>query len=153
MKIEDLGEVTDVVFHHSMSAPATTKRETIERWHREKGWSRIGYHYVIESDPVVIRRCPPVAELGIHVANGNHGRIGVCVVGDNRFPEKRWSPTQVHAAVWLLSLLRRVYPGIGFGGHRDYDPDRTCPEIDVRWLFEVAGHPVDLPRQNFGLED
>lgn len=149
MQIEYLGEPTDVVFHHSMSAPETTKRETIEAWHKEKGWSRIGYHYVIESHPVIIRACQPVAELGIHVRNGNHGRIGVCIVGDNRFPDKRWTPLQIHAACWLLSSLRRLYPWAAFGGHRDYDSERTCPEVDVHWLFNVA---EGYPRPNFAIE-
>lgn len=136
--METIGEITDVVFHHSASVRDTTKLETIQQWHLDKGWRRIGYHWVIESAPVRVRPCHPLYELGIHVRGQNTGKLGVCIVGDNRFDDQRWTPEQIGAGLRLYQALRELLPGIGYGGHRDYDRDRTCPEVDVRWLFSIA---------------
>ena len=42
--------VTKIVLHHA-AAPKSTTVEDIKRWHLEKGWRDIGYHWLITDAP------------------------------------------------------------------------------------------------------
>ena len=55
-------------------------RDEIDRWHKNKGWSMIGYHYVIQLDGTIeIGR--PESKMGSHVRGYNKNNIGVCIIG------------------------------------------------------------------------
>lgn len=139
-----LGRPEHVVFHESLSPRDTTTAAQIEDWHTSpkpngNGWSSIGYHYVIDGLGEVWPTLP-LHRLGIHVAGQNAGKIGVCITGDNRKPAERWSALQIIAGFRLLRHLQAVFPGIEYGGHRDYDEERTCPDADVRYLFDIVSY-------------
>lgn len=54
--------------------------ETIRKWHLDRGWSDIGYHYVIYRDGSV--HCGRDVDLiGAHTVNFNVNSIGICYVG------------------------------------------------------------------------
>ena len=40
--------------------------EDIDRWHRQRGFRKVGYHYVIEIDGT-LRKGRDIAEIGAHV--------------------------------------------------------------------------------------
>jgi len=50
--------IQKIVVHHSASNSITTKKADIERWHRQRGFSQIGYHKVIEGSGSVINGRP-----------------------------------------------------------------------------------------------
>jgi len=54
--------------------------ETIDKWHKGKGWSCIGYHYVIYRDGS-IHRGRPEQTVGAHCQGHNSQSIGVCYIG------------------------------------------------------------------------
>lgn len=80
-----------IVIHHSAS-PTSVRRgrdilpvnaAMIREWHLTKGWSDIGYHFVILPDG----RCEegrPLYRPGAHCATGHRNfiGIGVCLVGN-----------------------------------------------------------------------
>jgi len=80
-----------IVIHHSAS-PNTVRRgkdilpvntAMIREWHLTKGWSNIGYHFVILPDG----RCEegrPLNKPGAHCATGHRNfiGIGICLVGN-----------------------------------------------------------------------
>lgn len=118
--------------------------EDIDRWHRERGWRCVGYHFVIELDGTV-RRGRDVAEIGAHVLGSNADSIGICMIGMDRFTPAQWAAlAQLHAD------LSVTFPFALWQGHRDFSPDqdgdgviesweweRTCPGFDVRaWLAD-----------------
>ncbi len=43
-----------LVVHHSASNKATTKKIDIDKWHKERGFSQIGYHKVIEANGAIV---------------------------------------------------------------------------------------------------
>ena len=59
--------------------------ETIREWHtdpppRGRGWSDIGYHYVIHlNGEIEIGR--PIEVQGAHVSGENEDSIGICYIG------------------------------------------------------------------------
>ena len=117
----------------------------IRRWHKERGWSDIGYHFVVHLDGKVdIGR--PVSQVGAHVAGRNANTIGVTYIGgvDKAGKPKDTRTTLQKAA--LLQLLKRLigqYPDIKLiSGHRDY-ANKACPSFDAR--KEYAALTISRP--------
>jgi N-acetyl-anhydromuramyl-L-alanine amidase AmpD len=132
-------EIRNIVIHCSATTNGgTVDRDTIDRWHREKGWRGIGYHYVIERDGrLAVGR--PESMIGAHVAGENGSSIGICMTGTDRFSEAQWEALRD-----LCMDLAERYPKAEFWGHRDFSPDKdgdgvielwewfkTCPGFDV----------------------
>lgn len=118
--------------------------EQIRAEHKRKGWSDIGYHYVIYRDGSVhVGR--DVDIQGAHCAanGGNIGSIGVCYIGGvekRRFgvaykdlePKDTRTGKQIDALFDLLVQLKSIYPNAVIYGHRDFDRSRPCPSFDAR---------------------
>ncbi len=104
----------------------------IDRWHREKGWRCIGYHYVVYPDGSV-HRGRDVSEAGAHCAGHNARSIGVAYVGGTDAegrPKDTRTEAQKAALGRLVAELRREYPGASVHGHRDFAP-KDCPCFDA----------------------
>lgn len=105
----------------------------IDKWHRQRGFNGIGYHYVVYLDGSV-HEGRDVSRIGAHTSGHNATSIGVCYVGgvdavgepkDTRTPEQR------HALRKLIDELRAKYPGATLHGHRDFAAT-ACPSFDVK---------------------
>jgi len=108
--------------------------EEIRKWHKDQGWKDVGYHYVIRRDGTV-ETGRDLTEVGAHVANHNADSIGICVVGGKGGFNFTWS--QLQALKAIVDYLRKMFPEAELGGHCDYDSRKTCPNFDVKQLFEV----------------
>ena len=73
--------INKIVVHHSASGSAVTTVEKIDRWHKERGWSGIGYHFVIYPNGSV-NKGRALNKTGAHCKNHNTGSIGICVAGN-----------------------------------------------------------------------
>lgn len=126
--------ITEIIVHCSATAegrPFTVA--DIDRWHRERGFRKIGYHYVIYLDGSV-HAGRSGAETGAHCLGHNAHSIGVCYIGgcaaDGRTPKDTRTPQQKAALTALLRELRRRYPGAKVHGHRDFAA-KACPSFDA----------------------
>jgi len=108
--------------------------EEIRKWHKDQGWKDVGYHYVIRRDST-LEEGRPLEEAGAHVANHNADSIGICLVGGKGGFNFTWSQLVVLKAV--VEYLQGMFPEAELGGHCDYDNRKTCPNFDVKQLFEV----------------
>jgi len=54
--------------------------DTIRDWHLKRGWSDIGYHYVVKLDGT-IETGRSVELMGAHVKGHNKDSIGICYIG------------------------------------------------------------------------
>lgn len=115
----------------------------IRRWHLAKGWSDIGYHYVIKRDGTVeIGR--PIDQVGAHVRGHNTGSIGICLIGGynaDGLPsgpiDGLYTDAQMTALDKLLRDLRGYWPHARVMGHRDHPgTNKACPVFSVLdwWL-------------------
>jgi len=112
----------------------------IDRWHRQKGFLKIGYQFVIRrSGQLEIGRDED--EIGAHVQGYNAVSIGVCLVGgvdadDVSKAENNFTKEQFSTLRTLLERLQIQYPDAEVLGHRDFpDVAKACPSFDVRaWL-------------------
>ena len=98
----------------------------IDRQHRQRGFTSIGYHYVIYRDGT-LHLGRPVTEVGAHVRGYNRYSIGVAYVGglasDGRTPKDTRTPEQRQALRNLLARLKSRFTGARNCGHRDLSPD------------------------------
>ena len=130
--MEDYGSWVCVI-HHSAS-PLSTGATDIERWHRERGFSEIGYTWVIERDGTVVAG-RSVRKNGAHVRGHNRKSLGICVVGDNTTARSAWRPEQWNALRATMTAVRHLFPGIRFVGHGDLAAT-ACPGVELNRLLE-----------------
>lgn len=128
-----------IVIHCSATPPSMdVDVKDIDRWHRLKGWLKVGYHYVIKRDGTrqVGRK---LEEVGAHVAGYNHKSVGVCMVGgmseDMSHAQPNFTDEQWDVLKATVRELRDLYPEAIVVGHRDLDSKKECPSFDVTgWL-------------------
>jgi len=99
---------------------------TIDRWHKERGWSGIGYHFVILPCGT-IEQGRPLNKQGAHVYGQNRDSIGTCLIGKTEF-----NPRQFEALKILHNTLEAIYGNLPYYGHRDFDKGKTCPNFEVK---------------------
>lgn len=121
--------------------------ETVERWHLDRGWTTIGYHWLITNCYGTYsdwRAKLPRLELdgrvwsgraekfvGAHVYGYNAESIGVCMIGmDGMF-----SSAQLRSCAKLCMELQERYPSIEYiMGHYEMNPNKTCPDLDMEYM-------------------
>jgi hypothetical protein len=119
----------------------------IDRWHRDRGFARIGYHWVIRRDGT-IEAGRPEGVTGAHVRGQNTGKIGVCLVGGldratgpNKGVDNRTS-AQIKAQIELTRDILARHPGAAVTGHRDLVATQ-CPGYDAAaWWASVQAKPL-----------
>lgn len=75
------GAVNRIIIHHVGDPPRDVSAEEIHGWHKNQGWSGIGYHYVIRRDGI-IERGRPEEYIGSHTLGYNTGSIGINFAGN-----------------------------------------------------------------------
>jgi N-acetylmuramoyl-L-alanine amidase len=116
-------------------------REEINQWHLDRGWSGIGYGYVIRRNGVVepgrdLDNDGDVdEEIGAHTRGFNANSIGICMVGgkaldgspESNFTWKQWKSLRI-----LCEQLQTDYDKPEIVGHCDLDSHKTCPNFNVK---------------------
>lgn len=134
-------QITDfIVIHCSATRPSQNIGAIdIDCWHRERGFSQIGYHFVITRDGT-LEKGRDLELAGSHVKGFNQRSIGICLVGgineeDHRAPENNFTGKQFATLEFVLKDLRRRYPKAVIIGHHDLNPLKACPSFSVKeWI-------------------
>lgn len=108
----------------------------IRAWHKAKGWSDIGYHWVVLLDGSV-EQGRPESIAGAHVSGHNANSIGVVYVGgvdkDKLKPKDTRTPAQKKTLLSLLKRLKAQWPDAEILGHRDFKGvTKACPSFDAK---------------------
>lgn len=103
--------------------------DTIRAWHLARGWSDVGYHWLVDrAGRVLAGRDPertPAAQKG-----HNGATLAIMVHGLARF-----SPASLAACQSLCRAINRAHGGaVTFHGHCEVSA-RTCPVFDYRTLL------------------
>lgn len=70
-----------VIFHYSASPDSQDIGvEEIDRQHRAKGWSQVGYHYVVRRSGEIEKGRRENVQ-GAHTKGHNVNTLGICIVG------------------------------------------------------------------------
>lgn len=107
--------------------------DTIRQWHLQRGFSDIGYHYVIYRDGSIhIGRDESI--IGAHCTGHNTNSIGICYIGgcavDGKTPKDTRTEAQKSSLLKLLSELKKKYPKAVIHSHKDY-ANKACPSFDA----------------------
>ena len=130
-------ETKYIVIHCSQTRPSQKiGAKDIDRWHRERGWLKIGYAKVIKRDGTV-EQGRADDELQAHVKEYNHVSTSVCVVGgaeeDNwKAPSDNFTSEQWESLKKVLEELVIKFPEARIVGHYELDERKTCPNFNVR---------------------
>ena len=112
----------------------------IRRWHmEERGWSDIGYHFIIGRDGEVVHG-RQVARIGAHVFGENEDSIGICLIGGHGASAidlfgDHFSLAQDAALRSVIASLQGVFPGSSVSGHNRFAA-KACPGFQVAEWFD-----------------
>lgn len=108
--------------------------EQIRQWHLARGFSDIGYHYVVGRDGTVYAGRPE-SVVGAHCPGQNPCSIGVCYVGGevadgSHKPKDTRTPAQKKSLRELVESLKRKYPGATVHCHYEF-ANKACPSFKL----------------------
>lgn len=118
----------------------------IRQWHLARGFSDVGYHYVIYRDGSV-HRGRPETQVGAHTTGYNAHSIGICYIGgcadtknaNGDYPPKDTrTPAQRAALVRLVAEMLKKCPGATVHGHNEF-ANKACPSFNVQKEPELCG--------------
>jgi len=121
--------------------------DDIDRWHKVRGFRKIGYHIVVLLDGEE-QYGRDIWEIGAHAKGYNRNSIGICYIGGldkEGNPKDTRTPAQRKKMKDIKRMLDYIYPGIKHVGHRDLSVDlngdgviskdewmKACPCFDVK---------------------
>jgi len=125
--------IDKIIIHCSATPPNMyVDAKLVDDWHKQRGWSGIGYHFFIKRDGQ-IELGRPLEKQGAHVKNHNKGSIGICYAGgvdEDMCPEDNRTSAQIASFLSLLRLLKNIFPEATIYGHRDFST-KSCPSFDA----------------------
>jgi N-acetylmuramoyl-L-alanine amidase len=116
--------------------------EDVERWHKEKGFLEVGYHFVVKRSGVIQsgRRCAAgEVEIGAHCHGENARSIGVCYIGSKEPSQKqRLSiPALCHAIEKMFGITKN-----NWFCHNHFNNKKLCPGFGPEELQKlICGDP------------
>lgn len=117
--------------------------DTIRDWHvNGRGWSDVGYHYVIYLDGTIAKGRADNRQ-GAHCLKSNPFSLGVCYIGgvelDGKTPKDTRTSEQKESLESLLKTLKAMHPEAIIHGHRDF-ANKACPSFDATSEYEYISN-------------
>ena len=136
-------KINEIIVHCSATREGQEiSVDTIRQWHIRRGWSDIGYHFVIYLDGSV-HEGRPLKRIGAHTIGHNRNSIGVCYIGgmNKEYTKAKDTRTtaQKESLKKLLMSYKNKYKDIKIYGHRDF-ANKACPSFDAtseyKWISD-----------------
>lgn len=124
-----------IILHHAAASQCSA--DDIDKWHKQKDYSCIGYHFFIRKDGTIYRGRQENA-VGAHAYQNNYNSIGICFEGD--FEKEQMTDTQVEAGKELVAYLKNKYNISKVQKHSDVC-STSCPGRNFRF-DEIANSTV-----------
>lgn len=132
-------EINKIILHCSDSNFGNAA--LIDKWHKERGFAEIGYHFVICNGFLTAKSTyqpeldglteagRSILEAGAHCSGLNAGSIGICLIGKHLFTGNQL----LSALPKLLQLLAQKYAIKPYAiyGHYEFNRFKTCPNLDM----------------------
>jgi len=149
-------KINEIIIHCTATRPdwwtgksAAAKVKEVTRWHLDRGWSDIGYHYLIDRDGTVVTG-RPLDRTGSHVKGHNTGTVGISLFGGfggsagDSFADN-FTEDQERALLDLIAKLKADHPSINkISGHNQYAA-KACPCFSVPAWLKKAQSPKMKP--------
>lgn len=132
--------ITEIIVHCSATPEGKDfTTADIKRWHLERGFNDIGYHWVIYRDGS-IHAGRSEAISGAHCTGHNTNSIGVCYIGGmdsaNKNPKDTRTAAQKASLIKLLKELKVKYPKAKIHSHKDF-AQKACPSFDATTEYKA----------------
>lgn len=107
----------------------------IKQWHLKRGFTTIGYHFVIGYDGVV-EEGRELSKIGAHAFGFNSDSIGICLLGKGPFFK-----LQLDSLKNLLIDLRKNHPTLAtIHMHAEFSYEKNCPNMPMDQWLDVTRH-------------
>ena len=129
-------DIDYIVIHCAATKPSMdVPIERVKKWHLDRGWSDIGYHYYITRDGE-IHKGRKLSTIGAHVRGYNKNSIGICYEGginESGEPEDNRTKAQKKSLLKVVQILKFVFSNAIVQGHRDFpNVNKACPSFDAK---------------------
>ena len=126
-----------IILHHAYAKICSA--EDIHRWHKQKGWSGAGYHFLVRKDGSIYRMRPE-DKVGAHAYGSNYNSIGICAEGN--YMEEEMPVAQKNSIIELVSELKKKYNITKVQKHKDVCAT-SCPG-DKYPFDEIVNGTVEI---------
>lgn len=130
--------IDEIIIHCSATKELHDfKAADIRRWHLQRGFADIGYHFVVGLDGSV-ETGRNIEKIGAHCLNHNRRSVGICYIGgldSNGKPADTRTVEQRVALPELIRRIRRHHPRTSVHGHREFAA-KACPCFDARAEYD-----------------
>jgi len=161
MRLLDPTRIRYVIIHCSASYYGDF--ELIEKWHLDRGFDAIGYHYLIGNGYPAYENWIDKRPLfwtdgwlwrgrsnkfqGAHVRGHNHESIGICLIGRRQFTQGQFNQAIAVIHNYLHNPKFPHLRGVNcIRGHyellRGGNYSKTCPNIDMNQFRRQAGNAL-----------
>jgi N-acetylmuramoyl-L-alanine amidase len=129
-------DIQYLVIHCSATKPSMdTDAATIKEWHLDRGFSDIGYHYIIKRNGEVETGRSEDTQ-GAHALGYNDRSLGICLIGgvtedDHTVGENNFTDDQWNSFAHLIEQLEDKYLGVKIIGHNEISK-KFCPSFNVQ---------------------
>lgn len=129
-------DIKYIFVHCTASYQSNTTEASLRAEFKAKGWSQVGYHWVVKTDGNIIKLLDEQ-----YIANGvkgyNSNAIHIAWIGgiDKTHPKgiDNRTPAQKVALYDLVAKVKARYPKAKILGHRDISPDLNHNGIVDPW--------------------
>lgn len=132
----------------------------IDRMHKQRGFKKIGYHYVIDLDGT-IEKGREETEIGAHATGHNSKSLGICYIGgvakDGKTPKDTRTKEQKQSMYELVDKLMKKYNLTLKQVHGHYEfANKACPSFKIenfrqefdKWETKQNSKTVLLTNEN-----
>lgn len=138
---------TKYIVLHTLAFKGSAGVKEVRRWHLERGWSDIGYHYIIRRNGMIEEGRPEWAS-GAHAKGLNSFSVGVAFEGHGDY--QPFNQKQLASWAILYNELRERYniPPENVLGHREVPgTKKTCPglKVDMDYMRRFTATSIKQP--------
>ena len=129
--------IDKIIIHCSATLPGQrVDVETITRWHKQRGFKTIGYHFFIDRSGT-IHAGRPLEQQGAHCKGQNARSIGICYEGGLNKEGKPYDTRTILQRIAMKELVAQLqerFTEATVHGHREF-ANKSCPCFDVEAEF------------------
>ena len=129
--------IDKIIIHCSATLPGQrVDVETITRWHKQRGFKTIGYHFFIDRSGT-IHAGRPLEQQGAHCKGQNAHSIGICYEGGLNKEGKPYDTRTILQRIAMKELVAQLqerFTEATVHGHREF-ANKACPCFDVQADF------------------
>lgn len=120
----------EYIILHTLAFDGEADIERVRRWHLDRGWNDVGYHYLIRRNGTFQFGRDEDTE-GAHAMGYNNRSIGIAFEGHG--DHEMWTLPQLLCAFKICDRLTDEYgiPPHNILGHRETGAKKTCPGTKI----------------------